>query len=600
MIKASNIHRGIYRMKKVIAITLAVLMFCVNAAVVAVADTADIVKQSVEGTAVIDGTKDEAYADALTLEIKQKGMFNGDGSLLDEPEGVVYIINDAEFVYMYVDVLDDNLDNANTNNYAKDSVEVFWMVDNEKAQIRYHYDGTVDEDSGVNVESATVLTDTGYAVETKIPITDVYDNKLEICVQINCCENGSRLYTCFIDGNADGDDAWQRSNRESVYDCWWTLELAGEFEDTYTKEFSIKPTDNLYPVADDDYYGLMSIPLAVSASSQSRVDWTSVSFGDSYVMYLGDTIEVSWTDTKLLANWTDTSTNNFSVTPKLTLNFADNGILAEGIAEGSEVGTAGYVGYYSFSYGDVTFTSEGYEDVVIPGDSIENFKLTSRQEDGWVSGGTYDHDFASDIRDTLGLNIEQLCDYIYNLTSISTTVTFDGYNNIPAETVAAMQADAEAKDAELVTMVAEKKAAIEAAAAIIADEAAELADKEAALADAAAAADEAVTAAGNYPLAAEAAAELPAMVEELTATVTELQEAAAAEPEVTEPAEEEPEAETEEPEEEPEAEVTEPVAEEETDESSSGSSTTVIIIVVVVVVIAIIAVVAVLGKKKKA
>src|SRR5699024_3074185 len=237
---------------------------------------------------------------------------------------------------------------------------------------------------------------------------------------------------------------------------------------------------------------------------QSRVDWTSVSFGDSYVMYLGDTIEVSWTDTKLLANWTDTSTNNFSVTPKLTLNFADNGILAEGIAEGSEVGTAGYVGYYSFSYGDVTFTSEGYEDVVIPGDSIENFKLTSRQEDGWVSGGTYDHDFASDIRDTLGLNIEQLCDYIYNLTSISTTVTFDGYNNIPAETVAAMQADAEAKDAELVTMVAEKKAAIEAAAAIIADEAEELADKEAALADAAAAADEAVTAAGNYPLAAEA------------------------------------------------------------------------------------------------
>ena len=81
-------------MKKVIAITLAVLMFCVNAAVVAVADTADIVKQSVEGTAVIDGTKDEAYADALTLEIKQKGMFNGDGSLLDEPEGVVYIINE--------------------------------------------------------------------------------------------------------------------------------------------------------------------------------------------------------------------------------------------------------------------------------------------------------------------------------------------------------------------------------------------------------------------------------------------------------------------------------------------------------------------------
>ncbi|HIS24686.1 MAG TPA: hypothetical protein IAD01_04700, partial [Candidatus Faeciplasma gallinarum] len=66
-------------MKKLFCILIAAAMLCLNAAVVVVADTADIVHESVEGTAVIDGVKDEAYDGAQALEFVQQGKVNGAG-----------------------------------------------------------------------------------------------------------------------------------------------------------------------------------------------------------------------------------------------------------------------------------------------------------------------------------------------------------------------------------------------------------------------------------------------------------------------------------------------------------------------------------------
>ena len=169
-------------MKKLFSALVVVLALCVAATFSVSAATADIVIQSVEGTAVIDGVKDEAYDGAQALEFVQQGKVNGAGGTLDEPIGTAYIINDAEWVYVYFDVIDDQLDNTNANNYERDSVEAFWMDGNAKNQIRYHYDqdetgaDIVDVDSGTAYESKAVLTDTGYAVEFKFPITDVRDN----------------------------------------------------------------------------------------------------------------------------------------------------------------------------------------------------------------------------------------------------------------------------------------------------------------------------------------------------------------------------------------------------------------------------------------
>lgn len=54
-------------MKKFIGILAVCIALCLCMTVVSFAATADIVHQSVEGTAVIDGVKDDAYANALAL-----------------------------------------------------------------------------------------------------------------------------------------------------------------------------------------------------------------------------------------------------------------------------------------------------------------------------------------------------------------------------------------------------------------------------------------------------------------------------------------------------------------------------------------------------
>ena len=59
-------------MKKLIGILAVCIAMCLCMTAVSFAATADIVHQSVEGTAVIDGTKDDAYANALTLPFIQK------------------------------------------------------------------------------------------------------------------------------------------------------------------------------------------------------------------------------------------------------------------------------------------------------------------------------------------------------------------------------------------------------------------------------------------------------------------------------------------------------------------------------------------------
>lgn len=73
-------------MKKLSSLLVVAVALCLAAAMCVSAATADIVHQSVEGTAVIDGTKDEAYDNALTLDFVQQGDTNGTGELMDTPD----------------------------------------------------------------------------------------------------------------------------------------------------------------------------------------------------------------------------------------------------------------------------------------------------------------------------------------------------------------------------------------------------------------------------------------------------------------------------------------------------------------------------------
>ncbi len=196
-----------------------------------------IVNASVEGAAVIDGVKDSAYASAVALEFAQKGSTNGGSEVLDDPVGRAYIVNDSEYVYVWFEVYDRSLDRSSGNSYEQDSVVFYWMDDNHSYQIRVRYDGMITADYGLDyadkgAEFVAVVTGNGYAVEGRIPITDVKDNMIDMCLQINACSNGNRNYTCFILGNDDGDNAYMRTSRSSEHNVWWVLKLAGEFEDT--------------------------------------------------------------------------------------------------------------------------------------------------------------------------------------------------------------------------------------------------------------------------------------------------------------------------------------------------------------------------------
>lgn len=210
-------------MKKIFSIIL-VLAMVLSMATVANASS-ELVHTGAWGTAVVDGTKDAAYDNALVLSVDQKGV-NAGGDKLDTPAATAYYLNDGTSIYVYIEIVDANLDNSNANTYEQDSVELFWMSDNSRQQTRVHFDGRLDG-SELTAYAATV-TDNGFVVEAQYPITDVIDGAIDTCLQINCCTDGKRDYCAFITDNADGDNAWQRNNRESTYDSWWVLTLATE------------------------------------------------------------------------------------------------------------------------------------------------------------------------------------------------------------------------------------------------------------------------------------------------------------------------------------------------------------------------------------
>lgn len=570
-------------MKKLFSALVVVLALCVAATFSVSAATADIVIQSVEGTAVIDGVKDEAYDGAQALEFVQQGKVNGAGGTLDEPIGTAYIINDAEWVYVYFDVIDDQLDNTNANNHERDSVEAFWMDGNAKNQIRYHYDqdetgaDIVDVDSGTAYESKAVLTDTGYAVELKFPITDVRDNQIEMCLQINACSNGRRDYTCYIEGNADGDNAYQRTDRESLYDCWWTLTLAGEHEDT-----RVDKIDEPMVIDLTNYASLRDAEFGVTLATQEVVTWASTTLGGEQTGYLGDTLDIAWTDTELLANFTEEQTNNYTIDPKFFVQISDSGYLK--MPDGAEVGDTGETARYSFTYTDITITADGYDDVVVPGDTID-VRFTVKQEDGWTSGTAVDIDLVESIKEQLGLDTQGLCEYINSVTGVTTTVTFNSWNGRTKAELDEFVAQVEAEEAAVIENLAQYTDRVDAAEEIVNDETStDLTAKRDAAQDAMDAANEALAAAEGYPNATETANELLDRAETLMETVVELEE------EAEEAAQEEEEANT-----------PAPAEDDTSSDSSSGSSSTVVIIVIVAVVVvaAIIIIIVVAGKKKK-
>ncbi|HIT59105.1 MAG TPA: hypothetical protein IAC39_05305 [Candidatus Faeciplasma pullistercoris] len=566
-------------MKKLISVLAVILALGLAAATAVCAATADLTVLSVLGTAVIDGIKDEAYADAVPVEFNQQGDTNGNGMVMDHSDATAYIINDAEYAYVFVDVYDDNLDNSGSIAYDRDSVELFWMVDNAKAQIRYHFDGTVDADSGEDVESAVVITDTGYAVEAKIPITDVFDDKIEICIQINVCEDGLRQYTCYIQGNAEGDRAYARNNRESPNDCWWTLALAGRFEDTIEGEKN-EPME----IDRDNFMSLRDSKFGVSLAVRNASGETGLLVGETDGVF-GGTVKISWEGSSGLTE------DRIGVRgePELFIMITDGGYLK--LPEGAQVGDTGETATYTFTYTDITITADGYDNVVVPGGTLDDIRFTVKQEDGWTSGTSVEIDLTEPVKEQLGLDTEGLCEYLTNVTEVTTTVTFDAWNGRTKDDLDWYLSVLEDEDKNILAIIQRNMDGVMEAKAVIEDETSDLTAKQEALKNAFAALEHTETYVREYHTQSmEVLTEMRAIVEELSSAVEKL-EAEAQEQEQQEQQTQQEDSDAQEPG--VSGESGEPVNEENeatssADEENGGGSGVIIGIVIAVVVIIII------------
>lgn len=573
-------------MKKFIGILAACIALCLCMTVVSFAATADIVHQSVEGTAVIDGVKDDAYANALALPFIQKGESNGGGEVFDAPQGTAYIINDAEYVYVYFEVYDATLDNTSANTYEQDSVEAFWMVDNAKTQIRYHYDGAVDNDSGSAQVKGTdfeaVTTDNGYAVEFKLPITDVKNNQIEMCLQINAATDGKRDCTIYIEGNAAADNAYQRSNRQTDYDVWWTLALAGEHADT-----RVDPEEKPMELTAKNYEEVKNASLSLSIHSNDNFErsrWQGWIATAANVPLTGS-VDVEWTEFTKYDFTADTATTKeYTVAPQFSIDINDNGYLK--LPENAEAGTTGNKAKYAYTYSDITLTAEGFADVVIPGATVSQTWEISMASWGSPTGNGSTIDLAAALKNS-GLSVEDICKFMNALTSVKFTLSFDSLNLVDKTVLDEYAVTFAAEDEAKIAEIQEYIDRVEAAKAVLNDTTADAAAKQDAADDAKKAANRAVKEVEGYPNATAKAQELVAAAEDLVAQAAEAKAAEeAANAEANKPAED-----------------AAPVEDDAPAASStdSGSNTGLIVgIIIAVVVVAIIAVVAVLGKKKKA
>lgn len=461
------------------------------------------------------------------------------------------------------------------------------MVDNSKTQIRYHYDGVVDADSGTAPVDGTdykaVTTDNGYAVELRLPITDVKANQIEMCLQINACTDGKRDCTIYIEGNAAADNAYQRSNRQTEYDVWWTLALAGDHADS-----RVDPEEKPMELTAKNYEEVKNASLNLSIHSNDNFEWSRWAdwIATDVNVPLTQTVDVEWTEFSKYDFTVDTATTKeYTVAPQFTIDINDAGFLT--IPEGAANGDKGDKAKYAYTYSDITLTAEGFADVVIPGATVSQIWEIYVPSWGGTAGNGSTIDLAAGLK-AAGLSVEDTCKFMNALTSVKFTISFDSLNLVDKTVLDEYAVTFAAEDEAKIAEIQEYIDRVEAAKTVLADTTADAAAKQDAADDAKKAANRALKEVEGYPNATAMAQELVTAAEELVAHAAEAKAAEdAAAAEANKPAEDAAPAEDE----------NKPAA----TDSEGGSNTGLIVgIIIAVVVVAIIAVVAVLGKKKKA
>lgn len=156
-----------------------------------------------KGTASVDGKLDGAYDAATEIPLTMR--------LGAKAEATAKLLWDEEYLYVFVDVKDEVLNGDSENEYERDSFEIFVDENNHKSaeyeaddkQYRVDYTGhesfNGEKCIADNIESVSVETENGYAIEAKLKWTDLKPeagNRIGIDLQINDADgSGSRIGT---------------------------------------------------------------------------------------------------------------------------------------------------------------------------------------------------------------------------------------------------------------------------------------------------------------------------------------------------------------------------------------------------------------------
>lgn len=171
--------------------------------------------KAAKGTPVVDGTMESAWnkATEYTLAVNNKSNATAKARVLW----------DNEYLYVFVNVTDAELNKDNANEYEQDSIEVFIDENNHKTeeyeaddkQYRINFDNFQSFNGqkcvAENVKSATKITENGYCVEAAFKWTDITPKKnakIGFDLQINDAgPSGSRRGTLNLyDSTGNG---WQ-------------------------------------------------------------------------------------------------------------------------------------------------------------------------------------------------------------------------------------------------------------------------------------------------------------------------------------------------------------------------------------------------------
>lgn len=154
------------------------------------------------GTAVVDGVRESAWDNAVTIPLTIR--------LGAEAQAQASLMWDQEYLYVFAQVKDDVLDKSSGQAHEQDSLEIFIDENNHKSaayedddkQYRINYLAEQSYNGkkclAENIQSAANTTDDGYVIETAIKWTDITpigNMEIGLELQINDAAGGQRIGT---------------------------------------------------------------------------------------------------------------------------------------------------------------------------------------------------------------------------------------------------------------------------------------------------------------------------------------------------------------------------------------------------------------------